>query len=115
MKRVTIKVVDKRPDDIDVKTYEAAKKKGEIECNYVTAVENVRVSKGLYEIKPEPKPEADLPGLKEPEDMTKAELAQEMQLWGKPIKKGTKLSGVIETIKKLRSEAVANIEDDDEA
>lgn len=53
MKKVTIRVVKSRPDNILVKDFEAAKKRGNLEVNAVTAIENVRASKGLYEIVPE--------------------------------------------------------------
>lgn len=53
MKKVTIKVADERPDNISVKEYDQAKKLGPLEVNAVTALQNVRLSKGLYQIVPE--------------------------------------------------------------
>lgn len=55
MKEVILKVVDKKPDSIKQAEYDAAKKLGELEMHYATAIENVKLSNGLYEIKPEPK------------------------------------------------------------
>lgn len=55
MKKLKIKVSDTKPEGMSENDYEKLKKQPPIECNAVTAVENVRNSKGLYEIMPEPK------------------------------------------------------------
>lgn len=55
MKKMILKVADQKPEGVTAEEYAKAKKIGEIECNAVTAIKNVRLSNGLYEIKPEPK------------------------------------------------------------
>lgn len=103
MKKAIIKVADEKPSGITQKDYDAAKKTGEIECNYVTAITNVRLSKGLYELKPEPKDieaEYQFQGVNI-EQMTRAQLFAAAMTFGVTIKnKGVptaKLRAMVQT------------------
>ena len=54
MKTVTLDVVEKRPPDVEAAVYNAAKKLGSLfDVNYATAIENVKLSQGIYIIRPE--------------------------------------------------------------
>lgn len=79
MKRIVIEPVDpapKRPSDMSEsvwarlsnsrkaawnKAVEDVKKKGPVECDYVTGIESVRLSKGLYRIRPEEAAPVEVP------------------------------------------------------
>jgi len=115
MKRIVIIPVDKKPEGVDAKTFAAAKKAGAIECNYQTAIENIRNSGGLYMIKPDEKPEVQLAPLPEPEDMSVEDLAREMSQWGKPLvgNKPVSRKKVVAAIKSFRENASKLIVDDD--
>lgn len=120
MKTCTIIVVDEPKSFKDVKftqaDYDAAKKAGPKTVPHGTAMENIRNSKGLYRIKPEPSQvqEISLVGVKEPQDMTKAELVKELIAWGKAPKKQMTRKVCEDFIIKLRAEAAEMILDDDE-
>ena len=120
MKIVTIEPVAKPKSFADVKftekDYDAANKAGPLVVSYGTAMENIRNSKGLYRIKPEPSQvqEVAFVGVKEPEDMTKAELVKELISWGKKPHKQMTKKKCAEFITKLRAEAAEMLLDDDE-
>ncbi len=119
MKMVLIRPVAKPKSFADVKFTEAdwkkAEKIGELEQPYGTAMENVRLSKGLYELKPVAREiPAQLAGPKDPYDMSKEELVMEMTAWGKPPRKQMPQKACIEFILKLRSEAAELITDDED-
>jgi hypothetical protein len=113
MKKAIIRPVATRPEEVSARDFEAAKKKGEIEVNYVTAIEALKNGKGLYEIKPEPKPQVEIVGLKEPEEMTPEELVQEMTSHGKPPRKQMSRSAAEKFIRELREKAKTMIVDDE--
>lgn len=114
MKMVTLQVPEQRPDGIPERVYTAAKKKGDITVSASTATENLRLGKGLYEVKPDPLPEVTLVGMKQPEEMTSEELALEASAHGKPFRKKVSRSAAIEHVQTLRAESIKFIMDDDE-
>lgn len=120
MKTHTIIVVDEPKSFKDVKftkaDYDAAKKAGPKVVPHGTAMENIRNSKGLYRIKPEPSlvQEVAIVGVKEPHEMTKAELTKELISWGKAPRKQMTRKACEEFITSLRAEAAELILDDDE-
>ncbi|MFY0633681.1 MAG: hypothetical protein JXQ91_07710 [Vannielia sp.] len=97
--------------------YKAAVATGEKRVPFGTAMRNIKLSKGLYEIKPEVKTVHIEPvGPKAPEEMTNEELALEMHGWGKPIKKTGKQvtrGSIIKAVKELRQHAAEMIVDGD--
>lgn len=128
MKKLTIIAVDVCPElrnppkspkarmaaEKDLKeAWEKAKKLGAIECNAVTAIENVRNSGGIYMVKPEAKIEVEVttPGLKDPLSMKPEELKEEMIAWGKPPRKKMTFKDAAAFVQKLRDDATGLIED----
>lgn len=94
--------------------WEAANKQGEIKVPAVTAMEALKNGRGLWRIKPQDQPkEVVIKSLKEPEEMTTKELAEEMALRGKPPRKQMSRAIAVDFIKKLRAEAVELIIDDE--
>lgn len=114
MRKAIIRPVAKRPEAVSAADFEAAQRKGEIEVNYVTAVEALKNGNGLYELKPEPKPQVEIIGLKEPEEMSNEELVQEMIIHGKRPQKKVSRPKAIEFVRSLREQAASLIGDDDE-
>lgn len=118
MKEVTLTLVE---EPVDYKTvrfakadYDAAKKKGDIKTVYSNAREAIRLSGGMYKIKPEEAiREIAIKGLKEPEEMTSEELVGEMTAHGKPPRKKMNRQVAIDFVRKLREEAKAMIVDDE--
>lgn len=91
----------------------SAKKRGDITLPFASAVDNIRLSKGIYEMVPETKPiEVVIPDLPDVADMDGPALAQEMGRFGKPPTKKMKLSVAREFVQKLRDTAAEMIEDD---
>lgn len=121
-KYVTLRPVEEPKSFADVKfsqaEYNAAVKAGPKRMPYGTARENIRNSKGLYEVEPDLKKVAiEVVGPKEPEAMSNAELAAEMATWGKPIKKTGKQvtrGSIIKAIKQMRHDAAEMIVDGDD-
>lgn len=119
MKIVTIRPVNEPKSYSGVNftqdEWKAAAKSGAKRVPFPTAVEAVRNSKGLYQIAPDRDPvEVEVKGLKDPDEMSKEELVQEMTMWGKPPRKQMARQTVVEFIRKLRSEAADLISDDEE-
>lgn len=113
MHTVTLKVADKRPEGVDDKQYKIAKKKGEITVNAITAREAVKLGKGLYEVKPEPKPEVEIKGLPSVDEMDKAALVAEMTMYGKPPQKQMTMEKAKAFVLQLREKAAEMIVDVD--
>lgn len=120
MKLVTITLVEEPASfekvKFTTKDYAAAKKVGDLRVPHGTAMENIRNSKGMYRIKPEPDAvkEIEFKGLKDPADMTSSELAAEMTAHGKAPKKQIKRSVAVKFVRDLREKAAALIVDDEE-
>lgn len=121
MKMVTLTLVDAPENFAEANflkdDYLKAKKKGDLVVSYGTAMENIKNSRGMYRIKPEPKAEVEvkLAELKDPSDMTKEELAQEMAQWGKPLKTGKPVTrSAVEKAIRLAREKAADLITDDE-
>ncbi len=115
----TIVPVDKpkafKDVDFTQEEYAAAKKKGPVEVPVATALEALRNGKGLYRIKSdEKKVEVEIKGLKDPEDMTAAELVAEMTSHGKPPRKRIERPKAVEFVRELREKAAAFIIEEDE-
>lgn len=118
MKIVKIEPVPKPSNFKDLgfsaEDYKAAAAGGVLELPYATAMENIRLSKGLYQVVPDVQEvEVKIAGLKDPEDMSKTELVMEMTSWGKPPKKQMTLSKCREFVAQLRESAVDLIVDDE--
>ncbi|WP_170759988.1 hypothetical protein [Ruegeria lacuscaerulensis] len=113
MKKAIIRPVAKCPEGVSAADHAKAKSKGEIEVNYVTAIEALKNGKGLYELKPEPKPQVEIVGLKEPEEMSPEELVQEMTSHGKPPRKQMSRSAAEKFVRELREKAKTFIVDDE--
>ncbi len=117
MKFVTIKVVDK-PKSFQKAKFtlaewnEAAKTKT-ITLPVATALENIRLSKGLYEIVKETA-EIEVRAEINPEEMSNQELAQMMTSFGKPPKKKMTREKAVEFVKKLLADAAEMIGDEEE-
>lgn len=120
MKMLTIKPCDKPASFEDVKftqaEWQAAVKLGVKTVPAVTAIEAVRNSRGLYQIKVEEQEtlKVELKGLADPEQMTSLELVAEMTAHGKPPRKKMQRATAIAFVKDLREKASAMIVDDDE-
>ena len=117
MKFVQIEVTDEPKSFADVKftkeDYLAAKKAGRVTVPMVTALQNVRLSHGLYRIvnvAPEVQVKSDV----NPDEMTNQELAQTMTAFGKPPRKKMARATAVAFVKKLMEEAAAMIGDEDE-
>lgn len=113
MKKITLIPAAERPEGVSDADYRAAKKKGEVTMNAVTAIEALRLGKGLYTVKPVPKPQVEIKA-KEPTEMTAAELAAEMTSFGKPPRKKMTRQAAIDFVKKLREDAAKFITDDED-
>lgn len=119
MKMITIVPVEMPESFQTVKftqlDWKAARTAGEITAPYVTAMEALRNSRGLYRIKPAEKDtlRVEIQGLKAPAEMTSAELVAEMTSHGKPPRKRMNRETAIEFVKELRAKAEAMIVDDD--
>jgi len=100
----------KPSDAAETKAFEAVKKTGTIALDYVTALENVKLSKGMYAfVTPKAQPDASAP--RTLEDMTGEELEIMMLQSGVTPQKQMKRAEVIKAIR-LAMDAVM-IEDDD--
>ena len=88
MKKVKIRVVSAKPDTITAEVWKACKGLPEMELNAVTAIENVRNSKGLYEIVPE-EVANDAPDMPEfnPETMSRGQLVAAAMQFGVTLSK----------------------------
>lgn len=115
MKIAILQVVDECPSGVTAAVHKEAKKRGNVECPAITAVEAVRNSKGLYQIKPEESEasKVELVGLKDPEQMTSEELVVELTAHGKAPRKRMKRETAVNYVKELRAKAVEMIIDDD--
>lgn len=116
MKFVTLQVAKTKPNGVTEEAFKAAKKLGEIECSYATAIDNVALSKGLYEIKPEEveNVEVVVQALKDPEEMSNQELYAEMASHGKPPRKKMNHKDVVKFVNDLRAKAENFIVDDED-
>lgn len=116
MKKATLQVAPKPKSFADVKftqaDWEKAKAAGPFECNFVTAIENLKLSKGLYVLKEE-KPEVTIRAMISPDEMTNAELNQQMVAFGKPPRKKMSREKAVEFVKKLIAESESMIVDDE--
>ena len=88
MKKVKIRPASKRPDGVTAEQWATIKMMPEMEVNAVTAIENVRLSKGLYEIVPEA-PETNAPEMPEfnPETMSRGQLVAAAMQFGVTLSK----------------------------
>tara|TARA_R110002072_G_scaffold49433_3_gene134335 strand:- start:39 stop:401 length:363 start_codon:yes stop_codon:yes gene_type:complete len=118
MKMVTILAVDKPKSFTDLgfseAEHKAAVRVGPKRVPYAVANEALKLSKGLYKIKPEKEPVEVEIKAKLPDDMTAAELVAEMTAFGKPPRKQMARKDVVAFIHKLRAEAAEMIMDDDD-
>lgn len=116
MKKVTLQVAPKPKSFADVKfteaDWKAAKAAGELVCNAVTAVANVRLSNGLYQFKPEAA-EVELRTAVDPDNMTTSELVQTMTAFGKPPRKKMNRAAAVKFVKELLAKAEDMIDDDE--
>ena len=117
MKMVKIGVIAKPKSFADVKfteaEYKAAQKDGSKTVPYVTAVEAVKNSKGLYELKADPVASAEIPAMPDPAEMTSEQLYAELASHGKAPRKQMKRADAEAFILKLRAEGIAMIGDDE--
>ena len=117
MKMMTIEPVAKPKSFKDVSFNEAdwakAKKDGAITVPAGTALENVKLSKGLYRFVAEA-PEVTVKTEINPDDMTNQELAQTMTSFGKPPKKKMTRAVAVAFVKKLLEDAADMIGDDED-
>lgn len=117
--KVRIKPVEKPASFADVKfsqkDWEAAVKQGTLKVPYVTAKEAMRNSKGLYQIEAEKKVAVEIKGLREPTEMTSAELVAEMTMHGKPPRKKMNRATAVKFVTELRERATQMIVEDDDA
>lgn len=119
MKFVQIEVTDEPKSFADVKftkeDYLAAKKTGRVTVPMVTALQNVRLSHGLYRIVSDAKQvEVILKGLPSVSEMDGPALYAEMASHGKPPQKKMNMATAREFVEKLREKAAAMIVDEDE-
>ena len=118
MKFVTISPVAKPADFSKVRfteeMYKHAVKIGDKSVPYPTALEAVQNSGGLYKIKSETAPSLRIKGLKDPDEMSRMELAMEMTAFGKPPRKQMNRQVAVEFIRKLRDEAASMIVEDED-
>lgn len=114
MKKVTLTVAAQRPENVLVKDYDAAKKVGDIVVNAITAVQNVKLSKGLYVIKPEPKEiEAEFNFNGVPiETMTRAQLFMAAMTFGVTIKKPNIETAALRKLVQTKFDVFVNSGDD---
>jgi hypothetical protein len=89
----------------------AAKSKGAIECDYVTAMENIRLSGGLYAIVTQ-EAVATTPGPRRLEDMDSDELKAMMLTAGVVPQKQMKRAEVIKAIR-LKLEGIKIVDEDE--
>lgn len=118
MRVVTIQPVEKPKSFADVKFTEAewneAVKVGPKEVPMGTAMEALRNSKGLYQIKREAKEVDVVIHAKPVSEMSAVELAAEMTAHGKPPRKKMNRKDAMAFVEKLREEAAKFIVDEDD-
>lgn len=88
MKKVKLRVAAKRPDGVTAEQWAALKAQPEMEVNFVTAIENVRLSKGAYEIVV-PEEANNAPEMPEfnPETMSRGQLVAAAMQFGVTLSK----------------------------
>jgi len=116
MKMVTIVPVDKKPEALTDKEWEAVKKTKELQVNYITAMENIRLSKGAYRIKPDATPVEVVGGNTFDIDaMDPAQLKLIVLRSGKKIhKKNMKLSDLRGLARRCIEESIQIVDEDEE-
>lgn len=118
MKMVVIAPVAKPKSFSDVKftedEWKKATKGGALTMPMVTAMANIKNSKGLYKIQPLPSEIAATPKLPDPTEMTSAQIAQELAAYGKAPQKQMARSKAIEFLRELREKSAAMIVDDED-
>ena len=118
MRMVVIEPVDKPKSFEDVKFSQAqwdkAVKTGPLLVPYGTARENMKLSGGMYRIRPDESNvvEVKMKGVKSVEDMDGAELAAEMAAWGKPPRKAMTKTKAREFVLELREAGAKMVVDD---
>lgn len=115
---VTIKPVEKPKSfsglKFSEKDWNEAKKNGAIKVPRVTAMEALKNSGGLYQIEAEKKVEVEIKGLRDPSEMSSAELVAEMTMHGKPPRKRMERATAIKFLTELREKAAQMIIEDGE-
>lgn len=115
MKLLKIAAVDKPKsfDKFTEKDWTAANKLGVLEVPAQTALENVKLSKGLYRILPDTREvEIVLKGLSPVEEMDGQALYAEMASHGKPPRKQMNMEKARAFVSELREKAAAMITDE---
>ncbi len=115
MKKMKIRVVSEKPEYMTAQEWKAAKALPEIECNAVTAIENMRNSKGLYEVVPDvDDTPSDVPNFN-PDTMTRSQLVSAAMQFGVTLsKKNIQTEDLRKLVTKKYDEFMAFAEEPDE-
>lgn len=121
MRMVTLTPAEKPKSFVDAgftqEEWREATKKGPVKVDFLTAMEAVKYSKGLYSLKAERAPVVGalmIPGLPEPEDMDNRQIAEELAMRGHPLRKKANRTKLIPYLRELRANSLAFIVDDEE-